>query len=179
MTQDAAPVAAPPAEELPATTETAPPVAEQPAEAEVPIALPEYLPQERATVKVALNDWVGSKILVSAGGYTLYLVDWENRSGNPACYDDPTYHCSKVWPPLLTEGDPRAGTGVTASLLGTVKRDDGTVQVTYDGHPLYFFAGYGGTPPDSQPGDIYGQTFIEDWWVLSPKGKAIATVPVS
>ena len=49
--------------------------------------------------------------------------------------------CAQAWPPLITKGAPKAGDGVKASLLGTTKRDDGTLEVTYDGHPLYYYAG--------------------------------------
>ncbi len=55
------------------------------------------------------------------------------------CNDDSAYHCSKAWPPATTSGDPVAGKGVNASLLGVVQREDGTTQVTYNHHPLYRF----------------------------------------
>ena len=170
-TQEAAAPVEAPAADVPATTGEAPAAAEEPVEAQVTV------PREQAIVRVAFNDQLRRKILVDSRGYTLYLVDWDTAAGHSTCIDDPTYHCSKVWPPLLTIGKPRAGKGVTASLLGTDKRDDGTVQVTYSGHPVYLFAGYGGTPADSRPGDVYGQGFISDWWVLSPKGKAVGAVP--
>jgi predicted lipoprotein with Yx(FWY)xxD motif len=56
--------------------------------------------------------------------------------------------CATAWPPVLTTGRPVTGSGVTAALLGTVRRTNGTIQVTYGGHPLYYFSG------DQHPGDI-------------------------
>jgi predicted lipoprotein with Yx(FWY)xxD motif len=78
--------------------------------------------------------------------------------------------CATVWPPVLTTGAPQAGTGATASLVGTTTRTDGTIEVTYAGHPLYYFV------QDKSPGDTTGQgvnSFGALWWVLSPSGAAI------
>jgi predicted lipoprotein with Yx(FWY)xxD motif len=127
-----------------------------------------------AVVKVAFNKTLKRSILVDARGFTLYMysADLPNR---PACYDDSTYHCSKAWPPLLTKGKPHAGAGVKAALLSTAKRTGGALQVQYRGHPLYTNAGAGqfGLVPDKKPGDVYGQRFLEIWWVLSPAGTPI------
>jgi predicted lipoprotein with Yx(FWY)xxD motif len=128
------------------------------------------------TVKTAFNKTLKATILVDARGHTLYLYtsDGRNRS---ACINDPTYHCSKVWPPLLASGSAVAGRGVKPSLLATFTRDDGTTQVSYAGHPLYGFKGYGSAKPDRKPGDLNGQGFIGVWWVLAPSGKAIRKSP--
>ena len=128
------------------------------------------------TVKSALNKALKRTILVNAKGLTLYFwtADTPTRS---TCTNDSTYHCSKVWPPLLTTGEPLAGTGVKAALLGTLVRDDGGTQVTYAGHPLYTFHGYAGTPPDRKRGDLHGQGYIGIWWVLTPAGTKITKVP--
>jgi predicted lipoprotein with Yx(FWY)xxD motif len=68
---------------------------------------------------------------------------------------------------------------VRARLLGTVRRPDGRLQVTYAGHPLYRFAGDlvdgNGTPPDRTPGQAHGQGYVGLWWAVSPSGKAIRT----
>jgi len=80
------------------------------------------------------------------------------------------YACAALWPPLVTKGKPIAGPGVRASLLGTTKRNDGKLEVTYKGHPLYYWAG------DHKPGQTTGQglnQFGGPWWVLSPAGKEI------
>ncbi|MGE3379965.1 MAG: hypothetical protein AB7I40_16975 [Nocardioides sp.] len=73
-------------------------------------------------------------ILFDGTGQAIYIFDVE--AGRPRCYDA----CAEAWPPVLTNGDPRAGDRVRQSLLGTTRRTDGTSQVTYDGHPLYFYA---------------------------------------
>lgn len=124
-------------------------------------------------LKTAYNQDLKAMILVTATGLTLY----EYRGDDPAhkpypnCRNDPTYHCTKIWPPLLTKGTPVAGKGAQQKLLGTVKRSEGTVQVTYAGHPLYRWVG---SPPDAKPGDVYGQNVGPGlWYVLAPTGKPI------
>ena len=103
--------------------------------------------------------------LTDSEGRTLYL--WEaDKSSSSTC----SGACAQAWPPLTTKAAPKAGAGVQASLLGTTKRDDGTMEVTYDGHPLYYFAG------DSSPGQTSGQGndgFGAEWYVVAPNGKAI------
>lgn len=105
--------------------------------------------------------------LAGAGGRALYL--WEgDKGGMSNC----SGACAQVWPPLTTKSKPIAGSGVTASKLGTVKRSDGTLQVTYSGHPLYYFA------EDSGPGTTLGQAsdgFGADWWIVAPSGAAITS----
>src|SRR5690242_17270805 len=85
-----------------------------------------------ATVSVATNAKLG-QILVDGNGRTLYLFE-ADKSSSSTCYGA----CATYWPPLLTDGAPMAGTGAKASLLGTTKRTDGTTEVTYAGHPLYY-----------------------------------------
>jgi predicted lipoprotein with Yx(FWY)xxD motif len=75
--------------------------------------------------------------------------------------------CEVVWMPLLTSGPPVAGTGVDASLLGTITRQDGTKQVTYNGRPLYRWF------RDQKAGDTTGQGIGNTWFVISPKGANI------
>ncbi len=96
---------------------------------------------------------------------TVYLFV-ADHAATSTCYSS----CAQVWPPVLTNGAPVAGTGATASLLGTTMRTDGKAEVTYNGHPLYYFA------TDKKPGDTTGQgvnSFGELWYVLSPAGAAI------
>ena len=105
------------------------------------------------------------KFLVDSQGRTLYL--WEADKGSSSTCSGA---CAQAWPPLITKAAPKAGDGVKASLLGTTKRDDGTLEVTYDGHPLYYYVG------DSTLGQTSGQGsdgFGADWWVVAPSGKAI------
>jgi predicted lipoprotein with Yx(FWY)xxD motif len=102
--------------------------------------------------------------LVDSAGRTLYLFtnDAQN-SGTSACMAD----CVAEWPPVTVTGMPQAGTGVNAALLGTINRDDGTVQATYNGWPLYYYAG------DLNPGDMNGQGMNSVWFVVSGEGNAI------
>jgi predicted lipoprotein with Yx(FWY)xxD motif len=127
-----------------------------------------------AIVKVAFNKKLKKSILVDSRGLTLYLFTLDLH-GKPTCTNDPSYHCSKAWPPLLTKGAPRAGQGAKASLLGVVKRIDGGVQVTYHGHPLYTDVGSRdlGLVGDKKPGDVNGQNFGGAWHVVSPQGVPI------
>jgi predicted lipoprotein with Yx(FWY)xxD motif len=74
-------------------------------------------------------------VLFDGTGQAIYVFDVE-KTATPACYDD----CAAAWPPVLTDGEPQAGTGAQAALLGTTTRKDGTTQVTYDSHPLYYYA---------------------------------------
>jgi predicted lipoprotein with Yx(FWY)xxD motif len=104
-------------------------------------------------------------VLVDGQGRTLYL--WVADTGDKSTCNG---GCAQAWPPVLTDGAPKAGAGVKASLLGTTKRDDGKTEVTYDGHPLYTFV------QDKAPGDTTGQdsdAFGADWWVVAPSGQPI------
>ena len=117
----------------------------------------------KATV-VAAKSPLG-RILVDSRGITLY--DFPKDQGTTSsCYGA----CAALWPPLITKVKPVAGLGVRASLLGTTKRKDGKLEVTYNGHPLYYFVS------DRKPGQTTGQAlnqFGAPWWVLSPAGKEI------
>lgn len=115
------------------------------------------------SVKVAKSK-LGS-ILVDSRGITLYDFP-PDKAGKSTCYGA----CAALWPPLLTKAKPQAGPGVKASLLGTTRRKDGKLEVTYNGHPLYYFV------TDRKPGQTTGQgvnQFGAPWWVLSPAGKEI------
>jgi len=115
------------------------------------------------TVKVAKSK-LGA-ILVDSRGMTLYDFP-PDKAGKSTCYGA----CAALWPPLLTKGRPLAGAGARAALLGTTKRKDGKLEVTYNGHPLYTFVS------DQKPGQTTGQgvnQFGAPWWVLSPAGKEI------
>jgi predicted lipoprotein with Yx(FWY)xxD motif len=78
--------------------------------------------------------------------------------------------CAQVWPPVTTKGNPRASGGALASALGTTSRAGGVKQVTYKGHPLYYYVG------DQRSGATTGEgidSFGAAWYVLSPQGKEI------
>jgi predicted lipoprotein with Yx(FWY)xxD motif len=116
------------------------------------------------SIAVATNPVLGD-ILVDASGKTVYLFVADTGKTS-TCYTT----CALVWPPVLTTGAPVAGTGAQASLLGTTTRTDGTIEVTYAGHPLYYFIS------DKKAGDTTGQGvngFGGLWWVMSPAGAAI------
>jgi predicted lipoprotein with Yx(FWY)xxD motif len=103
--------------------------------------------------------------LVGPSSRTLYLFE-KDKTKKSTCSGD----CAKAWPPLLTTGKPKASGSAKASLLGTTKRSDGTTQVTYKGHPLYYFI------QDKKAGQTKGQGidgFGAEWYVLSPSGKKI------
>jgi predicted lipoprotein with Yx(FWY)xxD motif len=103
--------------------------------------------------------------LVGAKGMTLYLFE-KDKTSKSTC----SGQCAQFWPPLLTSGKPKASGKAKSSLLGTTKRSDGKRQVTYKGHPLYYFV------QDKKPGDTTGQDFLgfgAKWYVLAPSGKKI------
>jgi predicted lipoprotein with Yx(FWY)xxD motif len=105
------------------------------------------------------------KTLVDSQGRTLYLFE-KDKGMKSTCFGA----CASVWPPFTTSGKPQAGAGVSASLLGTTARSDGKPEVTYNGHPLYYYAS------DQKPGDTTGEgldQFGAKWYVLSPSGKKI------
>ena len=112
---------------------------------------------------VALRTTALGKVLVGANGRTLYLFTADK--GSSACYGK----CAVVWPPLLAS-DPSVGTGLNSSMLGTTKRTDGKLQVTYNRHPLYYFV------KDSKVRDTKGEGidhFGGRWWVVSATGSQI------
>jgi len=104
-------------------------------------------------------------VLVDARGRTLYLFQSDTATKS-AC----SGACAVAWPPLRPRGA-TAGAGLQPSSVGTIKRSDATVQVTYNGHPLYLFSG------DHNPGNVNGQgstAFSAKWFVVSPHGDAIS-----
>lgn len=116
------------------------------------------------TIAVTSNSKLGP-ILVDGKGMTVYLFVADTGTSS-TCYTS----CATIWPPVLTDGAPQAGSGADKSLLGTTTRTDGKVEVTYAGHPLYYFV------KDKAPGDTTGQGingFGALWWVMSPAGAAI------
>jgi predicted lipoprotein with Yx(FWY)xxD motif len=106
--------------------------------------------------------------LTDASGNTLYLYT-PDTSPTSTCYGQ----CIANWPALLTNGAPQAGTGATATLLGTSPRTDGSSQVTYKGHPLYYFKG------DKAAGDTNGQGKAGTWFLVAPAGTQIAAAASS
>ena len=104
-------------------------------------------------------------ILVDESGRTLYLFE-KDQADQSAC----SGACAAAWPVDNSSGTPKAGSGVKASLLGTIKRSDNTTQVTYNHHPLYYYSG------DSGPGQQNGQglnAFGAAWFVVAPAGDKV------
>jgi predicted lipoprotein with Yx(FWY)xxD motif len=101
-------------------------------------------------------------MLYDGSGQAIYLFDSE-RTDRPECYGE----CAAAWPPVLTEGRPQARRGVRTELLGTTKRRDGGIQVTYAGHPLYFYAHEGKYQVLCHDIEGFGGT----WLVVQPDGK--------
>ena len=144
----------------------APPPSAAPSSA--PVAVPSPPPAAPTATGTAIN--IGStklgQVLVDSNGLTVYLF-LADKGTMSSCN---SAGCMQYWPPVLTTGAPQAGSGVTASLLGTAARADGTTQVTYAGHPLYRFIN------DKAAGQATGQgvnAFGAPWYVVSPSGSQI------
>ena len=111
---------------------------------------------------ITLADSQFGAMLFDSKKQAIYVFE-KDRRNETVCYDD----CAEAWPPVFTEGTPRAGNGVKASLLGTVKRRDGRTQVTYAGKPLYFYA-------NEDPGQVLCHNVNLNgglWWVVGADGK--------
>jgi predicted lipoprotein with Yx(FWY)xxD motif len=116
-----------------------------------------------AVISSAKSSDLGKAILVDSRGNTLYLFEKDDEPDESYCKGG----CASVWPPATTSGKPTAKGGVDASKLGTLKRDDGTTQVTYAGHPLYAYE------DDKKSGDAKGngvKEFGAEWYALEPSG---------
>jgi predicted lipoprotein with Yx(FWY)xxD motif len=115
-----------------------------------------------AGAKVAVADSGLGRVLVDGRGRTLYLFE-KDKHGKSACNGQ----CAGFWPPLITSGKPLARRGAKTSLLGTTKRPDGRLQVTYNHHPLYTFV------KDTGKGQTNGEeldVFGAEWYALSAAG---------
>ncbi len=105
--------------------------------------------------------------ILAAGPKKLTVYLFEKDQGTTSACEGA---CAKAWPPVTTEGKPLAAGSAVSADLGTTKRSDGTEQVTYKGHPLYFFE------EDKDSGDSYGQgstAFGAGWYVMKPSGKKV------
>ena len=118
-----------------------------------------------ATIGLQSVSGIPGKFLVDGQGRSLYLFE-ADKSATSTC----TGACAAAWPPVTASGMPMAGSGVSQSLLGTTKRADGTEQLTYNGHPLYYFAA------DTGAGMAKGQgskEFGAGWYVVNAQGSKI------
>jgi predicted lipoprotein with Yx(FWY)xxD motif len=121
-----------------------------------------------STSTISLRKTAVGKVLVANNGRTLYLLT-ADKAKRSTCYGQ----CASYWPPLIA-GHPTGGAGLKQSLLGTTKRKDGKLQVTYGGHPLYFFV------QDKKAGDVHGQGIVNfggAWWAVSAAGGKVTAKP--
>ena len=118
------------------------------------------VPARRARI-VATSSPYG-RVLFDANGQVVYAFELDRRNRSNCTRAD----CVKAWPPVLTREKPSAGAGVAARLLGTIRRRDGRLQVTYNGRPLYFYEHE--TPGEIRCHnvDLHGGL----WWVVTPRG---------
>jgi predicted lipoprotein with Yx(FWY)xxD motif len=120
---------------------------------------------ERATVIGKSNPTLGTILAAGPKRLTVYMFA-SDHGASSTCYGA----CASAWPPVTTTSGAKGAAGVSASKLGTITRREGVKQVTYAGHPLYYYAA------DHSEGDIFGQgitSFGAAWYVLSPGGKVI------
>ena len=116
-------------------------------------------------VKVNLRKVSFGTVLVGPNSHTVYLF-LKDKGTTSQCNGK----CAVVWAPLTTSGQPQAGSGLKSSLLGTSKRNDGTMQVTYGGHPLYYY------DDDKKPGMTEGEgkkEFGAEWYAVGSDGKKV------
>ncbi|HEU5245352.1 MAG TPA: hypothetical protein VFU33_13220 [Gaiellaceae bacterium] len=104
--------------------------------------------------------------LVDRRGQSVYLFE-KDESGESYC----SGACAAVWPPLETSTTPRAGAGIQGPALGTIKRSDGDMQVTYHGHPLYYYAADASTPGQTKGEDI--RQFGDGWYLVGAHGQPL------
>jgi predicted lipoprotein with Yx(FWY)xxD motif len=147
-----------------ATSDDAAPAAQTPASSapapEPGTPTPSSSPAATGVV-VATGDSDYGPMLFDQRGQAIYLFEKET-AGQPDCYDE----CAIAWPPVLTAGQPQATGDVRPELLGVVMRTDGSTQVTYGGHPLYFYA-------HEAAGQVLCHDVVENggrWLVVTPEG---------
>jgi len=150
----------------PATSAPADTIGTSTADAALGTSTPETGPAIDTSVRIGTSTSTAASepFLVNQQGRALYLyvADTQN-SGNSECTED----CLTQWQPVTVTGTPQAGNGVNASLLGTLTRDDDTIQATYNGWPLYTYAG------DTAPGTTSGQGMDGAWFLVSGAGNSI------
>lgn len=116
-------------------------------------------------VAVKHSGKLGTILAAGSKKLTVYMFEGD-KGATSSCAGA----CASVWPPVTTSGSPTASGAASSAALGTITRSDGTTQVTYKGHPLYFFA------RDKDSGDAYGQGvkgFGADWYVIAPSGSKV------
>ena len=120
--------------------------------------------KQQPGTEIEVGDSDYGRILFDGSDQAIYLFEKEQGSRSE-CYGA----CAEAWPPVLTDGDPVAAGGAAQKLLGTTERDDGSTQVTYAGHPLYYYV-------DDPKGEVLCQNVEEFgglWLVVAPDGEAV------
>ena len=151
--------------ELPTGEQTAE-VGTETATSEVPVVSPTVDADAGigVTIDTSTSAGVSEPFLIDQTGRSMYLFTSDTQnSGMSTCTGD----CLTQWPAVLVTGVPQAGTGIDATLLSTLTRDDGTLQATYNGWPLYYYV------DDLAPGSISGQAMGGVWYLVSGSGNAI------
>jgi predicted lipoprotein with Yx(FWY)xxD motif len=117
---------------------------------------------EEQGTRIVLGDSPFGRMLFNAERQAIYIFQ-NDREDETVCYGE----CAEAWPPVFTDGEPVAGDGVDASLLGTIERRGGERQVTYAGQPLYYYVNEG-------PGEVRCHNVNLNgglWWVVGPDGQ--------
>jgi predicted lipoprotein with Yx(FWY)xxD motif len=108
------------------------------------------------------------RFVVDSQGHTVYLFE-KDAGGESYC----SGACAAVWPPLETSTAPNAAAGVQSAALGTIKRADGDMQVTYHGHPLYYYAADASTPGKTEGEDL--EQFGAGWYLVNARGEPVGS----
>lgn len=119
-----------------------------------------------APAKLKLTGSADGRVLADAQGHSVYLFE-KDEEGESYC----SGACAAVWPPLETSTAPTAGLGIQSAALGTIKRDDGDMQVTYHGHPLYYYAADASKPGKTKGEDI--EQFGAGWYLVNAGGRKV------
>jgi predicted lipoprotein with Yx(FWY)xxD motif len=125
------------------------------------VALAQAAPST-TTARLTVRSTEYGKALFGPSGKVLYVFG-ADRGSTSHCYGV----CAKAWPPLLTKGAPLAGPGIEAKLLGMTKRKDGTLQVTYNRHPLYYYSTDKVGKVMCQHANMHGGV----WLIIKPNGQ--------
>lgn len=134
----------------------------------LPLLAGPALGQEAVTIMAAESEEHGT-YLTDGEGRSVYLFEADTQGQGDTmpvmtCEDE----CLEAWPPVMTQGEPQAGEGATAEMLGVLTHDNGTMHVTYNGWPLYYYH------EDTEPGQTKGhdiEEFGAEWYLLDPEGE--------
>ena len=117
---------------------------------------------EKSATTITVRSSKFGRMLFDSRKQAIYIFE-NDRSKKSVCYGE----CAKAWPPVLTSGKPKAASGARKSLLGTIRRRNGKLQVTYAGKPLYYYA-------HEKPGQVLCHNVDANgglWWVVGVDGK--------